>query len=148
MTAERIIRPATDADRARIWEIRHGVRENRLSDPSRVSEEEVDWYQREAIFLVAEVGSEVVGFTCANHQTGLVWALFVDPAHEGRGHGRALLDAALAGLAGNGHLQAHLNTGADTRAARFYARHGWRDMGRELDGQSVFVKVLVPCERA
>lgn len=140
--AVRLIRPATDADRARIFQIRFAVHENKLSDPSLVSDEEVDWYQREAIFLVAEVEGAVVGFVCANHQTGLVWALFVDPGQEGRGHGRALLDAALAGLAAQGHLQAHLNTDPDTRAARFYARHGWREMGRDLSGQAVFLRAI------
>lgn len=138
----RLIRPATDADRARVVEIRFTVQENKLPDPSLVTDEEVDWYQREAIFLVAEVEGTIVGFACANHQTGLVWALFVDPAQEGRGHGRALLDAALAGLAAKGHLQAHLNTDPDTRASRFYARHGWQDMGRDPSGQMVLLKRL------
>lgn len=93
-----MIRKATLADHARIHAIRMGVRENVLSDPSLVTPEEVDWYREHAIFLVAEEAGEIVAFTCANHQSGLVWALFVDPAHEGRGHGRALLDAALAEL--------------------------------------------------
>jgi GNAT superfamily N-acetyltransferase len=144
VSSARNIRAATHADRGRIRQIRHGVRENRLSDPSRVTEEEVDWYQHEAIFLVAEAEGEVVAFSCANTLNGLIWALFVDPAHEGRGHGRALLDAALQGLAAAGHRQAHLSTGAETRAARFYERQGWRLMGRGLDGQLAFVKPLAP----
>ena len=32
--------------------------------------------------------------------------------------------------------------GAGTRAERFYVRHGWRDMGRGLDWQIVFTKLL------
>lgn len=137
-----MIRKATRLDDPRIHAIRMGVRENILSDPARVTAEEVDWYRDHAVFLVAEEAGEVVAFSCANHQTGLIWALFVDPAHEGHGHGRALLDAALAGLAAAGHAQAWLTTGADTRAERFYRRHGWRDMGRSLDGQIVFIRSL------
>jgi GNAT superfamily N-acetyltransferase len=137
-----IIRKATRADQPRVHAIRMAVSENVLSDPSKVTEAEVDWYRENAIFLVAEVDGDVAGFTCANHQTGLVWALFLDEAHEGRGIGRALLDAALAGLVTAGHRQAWLSTGAGTRAERFYRAHGWRDMGRELDGQIVFVKRL------
>ncbi|WP_244548321.1 hypothetical protein [Bosea vaviloviae] len=38
------------------------------------------------------------------------------------------------GLRTAGHTQAWLTTGAGTRAERFYRRHGWRDMGRSLDG--------------
>jgi GNAT superfamily N-acetyltransferase len=136
------LRPATPADLPRIHQIRHGVTENVLSDPSKVSAAEIAWYLEQAVFLVGEVDGVVAGFACANHQNGLVWALFIDPAHEGRGHGRALLDAALARLAAHGHRQAWLTTSAGTRAERFYRRHGWRDMGCELGGQVVFVKGL------
>jgi GNAT superfamily N-acetyltransferase len=142
MTASFPIRKATAADQPRIHAIRMGVSENVLSDPSKVTDEEIAWYREQAIFLVSEEGGEVVGFSCANHQTGLVWALFVDPAHEGRGHGRTLLDAALAALKVAGIVQAHLTTGAGTRAERFYRRHGWQDMGRSLDDHVVFVRPL------
>lgn len=138
----RLIRRAVAADQPRIFAIRMGVRENILSDPSKVTDEDVAWYRDNAIFLVAESAGEIAGFACANHQTGLIWALFVDPAREGRGHGRALLDAALAGLRAAGHAQAWLETGAGTRAERFYREHGWRDMGRGLDGQTVFTRAL------
>lgn len=141
-TAPFLIRPALAEDQPRVSAIRMGVRENILSDPSKVTQAEVDWYRDNAIFLVAEVAGEVVGFTCANHQTGLIWALFMDAAHEGRGIGRALLDAALARLAEAGHAQAWLTTDAGTRAERFYLRHGWQDMGRGQDGLIVFVRAL------
>ena len=38
-------------------------------------------------FLVSEDVSAVQGFTCANHQTGYVWALFVIDEAQGQGHG-------------------------------------------------------------
>jgi ribosomal protein S18 acetylase RimI-like enzyme len=140
------IRTAVLADQPRVDAIRLGVIENRLSDPSKVSAAEVDWYRDKAIFLVSEEAgdgvSKVAGFACANHQTGLVWALFVDPACEGRGHGTALLDGLLERLAAAGHRQAWLTTGAGTRAERFYRQHGWRDMGRQFDGQIAFIKTL------
>lgn len=144
MTADgaRIIRKAEAADLPRIHAIRMAVRENILSDPSKVTAADVAWYREQAIFLVAEDAGEIAGFACANHQTGLIWALFIDPAQEGRGYGRALLDTALAGLKAAGHVQAWLETGAGTRAERFYLRHGWRDMGRGLDGQIVFTRLL------
>jgi len=137
-----IIRKAEMADLPRIHTIRMAVRENVLSDPSKVTAADVAWYREQAIFLVAESAGEIAGFACANHLSGLIWALFIDPAQEGRGHGRALLDAALAGLKAAGHAQAWLETGAGTRAERFYLRHGWRDMGRSLDGQIVFTRSL------
>ena len=84
----------------------------------------------------------IAGFACANHQTGLVWAVFVDSEQEGRGHGRALLDETLKQLKAAGHAQAWLTTGAGTRAEHVYRRHGWREMGRSLDGQIVFIRTL------
>ena len=138
----RLIRKAVPADLPRIHTIRMAVRENILRDPAKVTAADVAWYREQAIFLIAEDGGEIAGFACANHQTGLIWALFVDPAQEGRGHGRALLDAALAGLKAVGHAQAWLETGAGTRAERFYLRHGWCDRGRGLDGQIVFTRLL------
>lgn len=136
------VRAATEADLPRIHAIRMSVSENVLSDPSKVTAAEVAWYLEQAIFLVAEDGGEVAGFACANHQSGYVWALFVDPAHEGRGHGRALLDAMMARLTALGHRQSVLTTDSGTRADGFYRAAGWRDMGRSLGGEIVFVKLL------
>jgi ribosomal protein S18 acetylase RimI-like enzyme len=136
------VRAASHADLPRIHAIRMGVTENVLSDPSKVSAAEVAWYLEQAIFLVAEDGGEVAGFACANHQSGYVWALFVDPAHERRGHGRALLDGMTARLAALGHRQSVLTTGTGTRAEGVYRAAGWIDMGRSLGGEIVFVKAL------
>ncbi len=79
--------------------------ENRLADPALVTDEEVSWYMDKAIFLVSQDDAGVQGFTCVNHQTGYVWALFVIDEAQGRGHGTALLDAAMARLRAAGHRQ-------------------------------------------
>ena len=132
------VRPATRADLPRIHEVRHGTAENRLSDASLVTDAEVAWYLAEAIFLVSEDDAGVQGFVCANPQTGYVWALFVIDAAQGRGHGTALLDAAIARLRQAGHRQAFLTTGKDTRAAGFYRCKGWRQTGIDMRGEAVF----------
>src|ERR1700722_14079454 len=90
MTEPRL-RPATRADLPRIHQIRHGTAENRLTNPSLVTDAEVAWYMDEAIFLVSEDETNVQGFTCVNHQTGYVWALFVIDGAQRRGHGTTLL---------------------------------------------------------
>jgi GNAT superfamily N-acetyltransferase len=131
------IRPATPADLPRIYQVRHGTAENRLDDPSLVTEQEVDWYMREGVFLVAEHDG-VQGFCCANPQTGYVWALFVIDGQHGRGYGTALLDAATARLREAGHRQSFLTTQAGSRAEGFYAARGWRPTGRALDGGVVY----------
>jgi GNAT superfamily N-acetyltransferase len=133
-----MIRPATRADLPRIWEVRHGTDENRLTDPSLVTDAEVAWYLNEAIFLVSEDEAGVQGFACANPQTAYVWALFVIDDAQGRGHGTALLDEATERLRQAGHRQAFLTTGQDTKAAGFYLSRGWRQTGVDMRGKAVF----------
>ena len=136
------LRSATPADLPRIHAIRHGTSENRSTDPALVTDVEVAWYMDEAVFLVSEDDEGVQGFVCANHQTGYVWALFVVEAAQGQGHGTALLDAALARLRETGHRQAFLTTDTGTRAAAFYEAKGWRSMGTDAKGETVFVLAL------
>jgi GNAT superfamily N-acetyltransferase len=132
------LRPATPADLPRIHEVRHGTAENRLTNPAAVTDDEVAWYMEQAIFLVSEDQGGVQGFACANHQTGYIWALFVIDGKHGRGHGTALLQAALSGLRDAGHRQAVLTTGRGTRAESFYRARGWVCTGVNLHGEAVF----------
>jgi GNAT superfamily N-acetyltransferase len=132
------LRPATSADLPRIWEVRHGTAENRLTDPSLDTDGEVTWYLNEAIFLVSENDAGVQGFACADHQTGYVWALFVIDDAQGRGHGTALLDEAIERLRQAGHRQAFLTTGVGTQAAAFYRSKGWRQTGLDMKAEAVF----------
>jgi GNAT superfamily N-acetyltransferase len=132
------LRPATKADLPRIHEVRYGTAENRLTDPSFVTDAEAAWYLNEAIFLVSEDEAGVQGFACANHQTGYVWALFVIDSAQGRGHGTALLKETTKRLRQAGHRQAFLTTGKDTKAAAFYRSRGWRQTGVGMRGEAVF----------
>ena len=132
------LRPATMADLPRIWEVRHGTVENRLTDRSLVTDTEVTWYLNEAIFLVSEDDEGVQGFVCANHQTGYVWALFVIDGAQRHGHGTALLDEAIERLRQAGHRQAFLTTGPRTKAAAFYRSKGWHEVGVDIRGEAVF----------
>lgn len=132
------LRPATPADLPRVYEVRHGTAENRLTNPALVTDAEVSWYLEHAIFLVSEDADGIQGFTCVNHQTGYVWALFVIDGAQGRGHGTALLDAAMSRLREGGHRQAFLTTGPGTRAERFYLKKGWQSVGLSMQGDAVF----------
>lgn len=138
----RLIRAAKREDLPRIWTIRHGVTENVLADPSLVTDDEVDWYMREAIFLVVEDNGDVAGFACADQRTGYVWALFVEEGRHGRGMGGALLDAMIESLRRAGITQAHLTTGADTGAFAFYRARGFRHTGTSFKGEAVMVRAL------
>src|ERR1700744_2412985 len=128
------LRQATKLDLPRISEVRHGTAENRLDDPSLVTPEEVEWYLNEAIFLVSEDEGGIQGFTCANHQTGYVWALFVIDGAQGRGHGTRLLNEVIERFRRARNRQAFLTTGKATRAAAFYRSRGWVQTGVDQRG--------------
>ena len=137
------MRLAGPADIPRISAIRTAVRENRLRDPAAVTPAMVAEFMDEiGQFWVYEERGRVLGFSAADFRDGHVWALFVEPAQEGRGIGRALLDRACAVLLERGHLEANLTTGANTRAERFYRRDGWREAGRDAHGDIRFRKPL------
>lgn len=136
------LRRATPADVPRIWEIRFGVRENRLDDPAEVTDADVRDTLARGLFHVAVADGLVLGFSAAEPRDGSIWALFVDPAAEGRGLGRALLAAALDDLAAAGHRTARLTTGAGTRAARLYARAGWTPRGLAANGEVAFERAI------
>jgi len=73
--------------------------------------------------FVAEEDGEVVGFAWLRESE--LDTLYTDPRVWGRGAGRALMDAALAGLPEATLWTAEQNT----RARRVYERYGWRPDG-------------------
>ena len=119
-------RTATPDDIAAMTIIRNSVTENRLSDPSRVSQADyLDSLARLGQSWVCEANGAITGFSSADKVDGSIWALFIDRAHEGKGSGQALLALAVDYLFAHGHERVVLSTGADTRADRFYAAQGW-----------------------
>src|SRR5882762_3126406 len=82
-----MIRRATVSDIPRLMEIRGSVRENRLSDPSRVTLADYNWHIAHAPIHVWKDGGLIQGMSAGDPRDGSIWALFVDPAHEGRGIG-------------------------------------------------------------
>jgi GNAT superfamily N-acetyltransferase len=114
------IRRALLTDVSRIMEIRHSVRENRLSDPSLVTAADcADFIERSEIWVWEEDGA-IQAFAAGDTRDGWIWALFVAPHYEGRGIGQALLPLACATLQKAGYTAATLSTVEGTRADRFY----------------------------
>jgi len=124
------LRQAVPADWPAVMALRLSVTENRLSDPSKVTQAMYDAYvTTTGRGWVAESGGRIDGF-CIAGRDGLVWALFVRPGCEGRGVGRLLMDECIAWLASLGLAEAQLETDLGTRAERFYRRFGWFEAGR------------------
>jgi GNAT superfamily N-acetyltransferase len=137
------VRLATSGDIARIFEIRFGVNENRLSDPSVVTEAHVaSFIANEALWVWQEANGIVTGFAGSDRRDGSIWALFVAPGHDGKGIGRALLKHACDALRAAGHTTATLTTEPGTRAERHYRADGWAVTGTNHKGEFVFQKPL------
>jgi GNAT superfamily N-acetyltransferase len=136
------IRRARRDERERITEIRFAVQENRLTDPSLVTDEDYAWFEEHPGIWVWEESGQIVGFSAGDRRDGTIWALFVDPASERRGIGRALFEAACKTLRRAGHRTAMLTTDAGTRAERFYRAAGWKVVGTSTRGELIFRSVL------
>jgi GNAT superfamily N-acetyltransferase len=132
-------RLACAADIPAMSAIRLAVLENRLRDPSRVTlkmyEDYLDALGRG---WVCERDGVIAGFAYAERDAGSIWALFVDPAHEGAGIGKQLLALATSYLFGLGHTKVVLSTGPDTRADRFYTAQGWQRSHRDGEAEACF----------
>ena len=137
------LRPAVPADVPRMEGIRRAVRENRLSRPGIVTTADYEAAVAEGLCWVWADEGGVQGFASGNPAVpGQVWALFVDPAAEGRGAGSALLACVTDALWARGHRRLTLETAAGTRAERMYRAAGWTAVGRAAGGDVQYQLVL------
>ena len=94
------------------------------------------WGSPGRVFGYADTGPVADGAPVADagdsqDDVGEVFELYVDPAAQGRGGGRRLLDAAVDGFNASGFVRAELSVLAgNTRAQAFYRTNGWRPTGR------------------
>ena len=132
------LRIASRDDVRGIQRVRRSVRENRLTSRIISDDEVVDYLEKRGRGWVVEQDGRVVAFAIGDRETGNIWALFVDPGHEGRGHGRRLHDAMIAWLWSCGLTRLWLSTQPATRAQRFYERAGWRSTGLLPSGEMAF----------
>ncbi len=138
-----MLRLANRADIPGMHRVRLAVRENRLSDPARITEADYIAAMTDlGRTWVIEAEGEVVAFA-AGYSAGSVWALFVHPDHEGRGYGRTLHAAMIAWLWSLGHARLWLTTSPRTRAERFYLALGWQPRGT-VPGGEVRLELAAP----
>ena len=137
------IRTACTADVPAMHHVRLSVRENRLSDGSRITEASYLPYVRDGHAWVAEVAGELLGFAALDLANRDVWALFVKPGAEGMGAGSALHSRMIEAAQEAGIRTLTLRTSAGTRAEKFYRTSGWRHAGLPTDGEQRF-ELLLP----
>jgi GNAT superfamily N-acetyltransferase len=134
-----IFREALISDIPQIQIIRHAVKENRLSDPSLVSDKDVeDYITRRGKGWVCEMDGRLVGFSIVDLVDHNVWALFIDPQYEGRGIGRRLHHDMIDWYFTQMQSPIWLGTAPDTRAEAFYRRAGWKHIGQHGKGEIKF----------
>jgi ribosomal protein S18 acetylase RimI-like enzyme len=118
--------------------VRLAVHENRLTSTLITEEHYVPAIEETGRGRVAEDQGSIVGFAIGNVVTGNIWALFVDPDHEGRGHGRRLHDAMVRWLFLQGVRRLWLSTDPETRAQGFYEAAGWSFLGTLANGEALY----------
>ena len=132
-----MLRLATQSDIPSLFEVRTSVSQNHL-DMQQLLERGVTHESIAEMIAgdfsrtwVIEIDGQVRAFSMADARDGSVFALFVSPGFEGRGLGRALLEAAEAWLFSRGWESIWLNTGKEleNRSHSVYRTAGWTLIG-------------------
>ena len=125
-----IFREATVNDIPQIQLVRNAVKENTLSDPSLVTDDDCESFlTKRGRGWVCETQNKIVGFSIADLQDHNVWALFVHPAYEKKGIGKMLHDIMLNWYFSITTTTLWLGTSPHTRAEQFYRKAGWIENG-------------------
>ena len=123
-------REATIEDVKQIQFVRHSVKENVLSNPDLVPDEDVvDYISRRGKGWVCEVDNIIVGFAIADLKEHNIWALFIHPDYAKRGIGKRLHQLMLDWYFSQTSHPVWLGTSPGTRAEGFYKAAGWRQTG-------------------
>ena len=131
-------RIALPSDIPEIQRVRNAVTENRLSNPSRISDKMVEEFMMvRGRGWVCETGGIITGFAIADHVDENIWALFVDPRFEGQGIGKTLQRMMLDWYFEKKET-VWLSTAPGTRAETFYTMTGWRKTGRTATNETKF----------
>ena len=125
-----IYREAEIKDIHQMHVVRTSVKENVLSNPGLVTLQDYkDYLTTRGKGFVCEIDNIIVGFSIVDLSEKNVWALFVDPAYEGKGIGRKLHDLMLNWYFNQTMETIWLGTEPQTRAASFYRKNGWKENG-------------------
>ncbi len=134
-----IFREAILQDISQIQLVRHSVKENTLSDPSLVTNQDcADYMMERGKGWVCEIDGAIVGFSIVDLVAHNVWALFVDPFFEKKGIGRQLQALMLDWYFNQTQTSLWLGTASQSRAEVFYRRSGWTEVGTHGKGEIKF----------
>jgi GNAT superfamily N-acetyltransferase len=125
------IRCATVQDIEQIQIVRNSVKENVLSSPALVSDQDcIDFITRRGNGWVCQIDNVIVGFAVVDLQENNIWALFLLPEFEKMGIGRKLHRVMLDWYFEKSKTPVWLSTDEHTRAENFYRKAGWKEIGK------------------
>jgi GNAT superfamily N-acetyltransferase len=134
-----IFREATIADIQQMQVVRNAVKENVLSNPDLVKDEDyVPFITTGGKGWVCTINEVVVGFSIIDFEKHNVWALFVHPTVEAKGIGKQLHKLMLYWYFANTDVTIWLSTAPGTRAEKFYTLKGWKAVGIYGKGETKF----------
>jgi GNAT superfamily N-acetyltransferase len=132
-----MLRRAAPTDLPLLLAIREGSGVDALSDPALVAEASLRRLIAAGAVTVWDEEGAVAGFAVVD---GAAIHLLVAAAQRNRGIGRALLDAACAGIKEAGHGVTTLTLAPGSTAERYYRAAGWNEAGRTPTGGIVLKK--------
>lgn len=134
-----IFREATIADIFQLQIIRNAVKENRLSDPALVTDDDCKKFiTKKGKGWVCEINERIVGFSIVDIQYKNIWALFVHPEFESKGIGKKLHALMLTWYFTQTKETVWLSTAPNTKAEKFYRKLGWKEVGVHGKGEIKF----------
>ena len=132
-------RIATLHDVKQMLQVRHSVKENMLSNPDSITEEDCKHFLLEGgQGWVCEITGQIVGFVLVSLVQNNVWALFIRPEYEKKGIGQKLQQLMLDWYFGQTKTTICLGTSPGTRAELFYRKSGWKEVGMHEENELKF----------
>lgn len=130
---------ATTTDIPQMQLIRNAVKENVLSNPSLVKDNDyIDFLINRGKGWVCIVEDKIVGFAICDLLENNIWALFVHPNFEKRGIGKTLHNIMMNWYFAQQKESCWLSTEPNSRAEKFYTMQGWIALGVYGKGETKF----------
>ena len=124
------LREAKIEDIKQIQTVRNSVRENNLSNPNLVTDQDCEKFITvRGKAWVCEISSQIVGFAIVDLKENNIWALFIDPKFEKKGIGQLLHKTMMDCYFTKTKEKVWLGTAFNTRAEQFYRKAGWKEVG-------------------
>lgn len=134
-----IYRQAETMDIPQIQIVRHTVKENILSNPALVTNTDCeDFITQRGKGWVCEIDKQIVGFAIVDLKERNIWALFLRPEFEGKGIGKELHRLMMDWYFSQTSETVWLGTSPNTKAEKFYALQGWKNVGIVNKGEVKF----------